>query len=172
MHPLIRILFRGALLFLLLFALIQPFNWFCNISQKCQPFYFSYYFPKTQGTEPIDVSFEITNYRDDLEFSALEPNLTTVTNKKNIVTFYAKNLSNRLIKFRPNLQIDPANFDEYVIRYECLCMREYKLKKGESLELKMRFEIDAAIENEEKFIVDNSAKSKTDRTIKIKYRIK
>lgn len=164
MHPTLRIAVRITLFFLIIFVAVQPFNLFCKITSKCQPFYFSYYLPKLEGKTPINVALEVTNYRKDLDFSASEPAIATVGGRKNIATYFVKNLSDREIRFRPALQIEPENLDKYVIRYECLCSNEYKLKKNEFLELKMRFEISKKIEKEQGFLEDG--------VIKIRYKIR
>ena len=170
MHPLIRILFRLGALFLVAFMLVQPFNWFCNLSGKCQPFYFSYYIPKQQGTKPIEVSLEVTNLRNDLDLAADKSPLTTVSGKKNSVIYYAKNLSDHEITFRPRLIVEPESLDKYIIRYQCLCFNDYTLKPGEQKTLEMRFAIDHKIESDAVFKRLGSAKGEN-KVIKIHYRI-
>lgn len=170
MHPLIRILFRLGALFLIVFMLVQPFNWFCNISGKCQSFYFSYYIPSQQGTEPIEVSLEVANLRSDLDLAADISPLTTVSGKKNSVTYYAKNISDHEVNFRPRLIIEPQSLDKYITRYQCLCSNDYTLKPGEQKILKMRFAIDRKIEKDAAFKRLGTDKG-SGKAIKIRYHL-
>jgi len=166
MHPLLRLTLRLAMVFVICFVAIQPFNWFCKLTNKCEPFYFSYHFLKPEGSREIQVNFGAMNYREDLEFTVDESSLTTVSNRMNIVTYRARNLSKRMIRFRPIMHIDPESSQRFIISYECPCSHEFKLKQGEEIELKMKFRIDDKIYN---------ALDERDRDqikIKIIYRIK
>lgn len=142
MHPVLKIILRLAIIFAVIFTVIQPYNWFCQIERSCEPFYFSYYYPKREGIKPITIRFVIQNYREDLDFTVDQQTLETVSGRKNTVTYHAKNLSNRVIRFRPKLQVRTESFAKYLTRYECPCFHEYKLKKGEEIELKMKFMVD------------------------------
>jgi cytochrome c oxidase assembly protein Cox11 len=168
MSPLLRVFIRLAIVFAVIFFALQPFNWFCQITQKCRPFYFSYYLPKQEGRLPIRVNLEITNYRQNLELAAINPELTTFSNRINKVTYRAKNTSKKLIRFRTKLHIEPETIAKYVKRYQCLCMQEYRLKPGEEIDLPMEFLIDAKIENDD-FLDEDKA---LDATIKIRYEVK
>ena len=164
MHPLIRILIRTTIILFVIIAAIQPFNWFCQITQACRPFYLSYYIPKRQGTLSINLAFEATSYNEDIVFSQEEPAMMTVGNRKNIVTYYIKNNSRKIFRFQPKLSVEPDYTEKYLIRYECPCFRGYKLKPGEEMKLRMEFEIDRAIENDRKFTT-------SDKKIKIRFKI-
>lgn len=165
MRLLIRFAIRFAVIFAIIVVIIQPFNWFCQLTQQCRPFYFSYYLPKQEGAMPIDVIFESTNYREDLDFRPYENAISTVTNKKNTIIYLAKNLSEKTITFRPKLIVEPEYAEGYITRYECLCSHEYKLKKGESIEMTMEFEIDRKIEKDSKFM------NKPEKSIKVRFKI-
>jgi cytochrome c oxidase assembly protein Cox11 len=165
MHPVIRFFIRITIILAIILFAIQPFNWFCQISQSCKPFFFSYYIPKQKGDIAIDVIFEVMNYNEALHFYNEKSNLTTFTNSKNIITYHAKNTSEKPISFRPKLIIEPEYAEKYLIRYQCLCMQELKLKKGETANLKMEFEIDKKIENDENF------KKQNEKKITIRYKI-
>lgn len=164
MHPLIRILIRAAIILFVIVAAIQPFNWFCQITQACRPFYFSYYMPKRQGSLAINLEFATTSYNEDIVLSQEEPAMMTVGNKKNIVTYYIKNNSRKIFHFQPKLFVEPEFAAKYLIRYECPCFRKYKLKPGEEIRLKMEFEIDRAIESNREF-------TSSDKRIKIRFKI-
>ena len=142
MNPLLKIILRLAIVFAVIFAVIQPYNWLCQIGRSCEPFHFSYYYPKKEGIKPITLRFVVQNYRKDLDFAVDQEILETVSGRKNNVIFRAKNLSNRVIHFRPKLQVRTEAFAKYLTRYECPCSNSYKLKKGEEIELKMRFMVD------------------------------
>lgn len=141
-------IFRIIIVFAIAFFAIQPFNWFCQITNKCQTFHLSYYLPKKEGIKPIKVDFGITNYRENLEFDVSEPSITTVSGRNNTVTYRAKNNSNHIMRLYPKLEIEPASVEKYITRYECLCSRQYKLMKGEEIEMRMRFEVSERIEED------------------------
>ncbi len=166
MHPKLRLFLRLAVICAVIFFAIQPFNWFCNISKKCQPIDISFSLPFNEGKEKINVAMEISNYRQDLEFTALKPQILTVTGRKNTVNYRAKNISTHKIKFRPTLTIEPENFDEYIKRYGCLCAQEYSLDPGEEITLKMSFALD------KKLTADEFYRSKENMVIKIRYSVK
>jgi cytochrome c oxidase assembly protein Cox11 len=167
MHPLLRRLIQIAIIFTVVFFAVQPFNWFCQITQKCQPFYFSYLIPRQQG-DLVKIKLQITNYHQGLDFKAVKADFTTRTNKINTVTYNAKNNSRLPIRFRPALYIEPKNFEKYVITYQCLCANEYKLKPNEEIKLQMRFFIARKIEDEEEFV---SPDGQSIFTIKIRYQL-
>ena len=141
MHPLLRISFRLAVIFAIGIFLIQPFNWYCQITQSCRPFSFAYYMPKREGTVPVNVVLETQNYREGLEFTSIEHSLTTVAHRKNTATYRAKNLTKRPLRFRLNFYTNSEFFEKNITRFQCPCFHEYKLKGGEVLELKAEFEV-------------------------------
>lgn len=145
MPSLLQLALRLAIIFVICFVALQPFNLFCKLTNKCEPFSFSYEFWKREGSREIKVDFGIMNYREDLEFKVDEPSLVTVSNRMNVVTYHAKNLSKRVIHFRPMLHVDPESSQPFIKRYECPCSHEYKLKQDEEIELKMKFRIDEKI---------------------------
>lgn len=163
---LIRPAIRIALISLVIVAAVQPYNWFCQITQKCDSFYFSQYLPKMKGKIPFDVMMEVTNYREDLDFRPTEPVIVTLSNQTNVVFYHAKNLSDKTISFRPQLIIEPDYAAKYFNRYECLCSHEYKLKPREERKLKMVFEIKKDIENEKNF-----SKQPNTNKLKVRYKI-
>jgi cytochrome c oxidase assembly protein Cox11 len=143
-----------------------PFNWFCNISGKCQPIDLSFSLPMSEGKEKINVAMEISNYHEGLEFTVLTPQISTVTGRKNTVNYRAKNISKHKIKFRPTLIIEPENFDKYIKRSDCLCAREYRLDPGEEITLRMSFVLD------KKLLEDEVYRGKEGMVVRIRYAVK
>ena len=171
MHRLIKLSLRLAIIFVISLAIVKPFNWFCQITQKCEPFYFSYHFLLPEGKKKIDVEFGAINYREDLLFTVDTPILETVINRKNTVTYRAKNLSKRAIYFRPILLVEPESAMEHIIRYECPCSRKYKLKKGGEIEMKMTFRLTQKAVSQ-KVVSDYKKSGDANKKIKILYRVK
>ncbi len=132
---------RLALIFTVIFIATQTFNGFCKLTQKCSPFYFSYYLHGEEGSNPYGVVFGIDNYHTDLEFEPLEPSITTVANRNNKITYRIKNNSDHFINFRIKLHVDPEKARDGIVIYQCLCDSNYKLKKGEERILEMKFRI-------------------------------
>lgn len=152
MPSLLRITLRLIIIFAIITFAIQPFNWFCQITQKCSPFYISYYMPKRAGKMPLDIRFEITNYREDIIFFPAQKSLITVANKKHLITYHLKNSSQKTVTFRPQFSIEPEYAQKYLKRYQCLCFQQYRLKGGEEIDLTMEFEVDRDIENDKSFL--------------------
>jgi cytochrome c oxidase assembly protein Cox11 len=154
MRPFYKILLRIFIIFAIAFFAIQPYNWYCGITQSCDSFSLYDLAPFQEGTIPVEVFFEIKSYSSKLAFEPLEPSITTVSNKKNIVTYRVKNLSKDTIRFRPKLVVTPKYFEDGIVTYECLCSHLYKLKPKEVRELQMKFLVkwDAinAIQNKKK----------------------
>lgn len=150
---LFRIFFRLAIIFTIIVFAMQPYNWFCGITNKCSPIEFSSLIPSREGEKPVDVFFEITNYRVDLKLEPVEDHISTVSGRKNVVIYRAKNLTNKTITFRAEFLIRPEFLKGHVKTFDCLCLGEHKLKGGEEAELKMSFAIDekavdVALENQ------------------------
>jgi len=144
MPHLIRNLIRLFVAFVAIFICLQPYNWFCQITQSCRPFYFSYYFPKREGDD-LKLVFEVTNYNRDLLVSLDQANLDTKTNRKNLVTYRVENKSKKLIKFRPTLITEPEEAQKYLIRYQCPCSHTFKIKGKEVIEFQLEFAVDDEI---------------------------
>lgn len=153
MNPALLLTIRLLAVLLIAFFAIQPFNWFCQISQKCQPFFLSYYFPKEIGKR-IRLSVNALDYSDKVEFTVIKPDEETYTNNKESAIYHVKNISKKTINFRPTLIVEPKYVAKYLIRYQCLCLHKYRLKAGEEIEMKMEFMIDKKIENDERFNKD------------------
>ncbi len=153
MNPLLLIAIRFAAILTIAFFAIQPFNWFCQISQKCQPFFLSYYFPKEIGKK-IRLSVNALDYSEKVEFTVIKPDEETYTNNRELAIYHVKNISKKTINFRPALIVEPKYVEKYLIRYQCLCLHKYRLKAGEEIDMKMEFMIDKKIENDERFNKD------------------
>lgn len=145
MHTLFRLSIRLALVALLLYICIKPYNWFCNFTDKCLPFYISDLSQKREVGDPFDVFFEVKNYNDELSFDSDSPVMQTVFNRKSTMFFYAKNNTLQTISFRPELVIEPVALRKYIRTYECPCSRKYTLKPGESVKVNFEFSVDSKV---------------------------
>ncbi len=170
MHPKIKITVQIAALCLIGFIGIQIFNSFCSLNSNCTPFYFSRYFPKTEGDQPIIIAFESKNYIDGIEFVPYTPSITTVINRVNSVKYVARNTSNHLITFKAFIESDPDDFAKSLTLYKCLCSHEITIKKGEEITLPIEF----LVKNDEE--VEYSIRKYKDldspyKVFKIRYRL-
>jgi cytochrome c oxidase assembly protein Cox11 len=149
MPPLLRKLVYLALIFLVILVGLQPYNRFCQSSGKCQTVYVSDFLPSPEGNVEINIVAEVLNYRSDIDFEVFShSDPTTVSGRKNTVTYSVRNISNQEVKFRPEFYVEPKELEKYVVQRECLCFREYTLKKGEELMLSSVFKIKSGIEND------------------------
>lgn len=152
MRPITRFFLYSFGIFFILFVALQPFNWFCQISRKCQKVYLLDLIPSFEGDTKINVVLEIKNFRKDLEFIVNDVDtITTVSGRKNTVNYKVKNNSNRVIKFKPKFYTEPKSLSKYINSRDCLCFEEYKLQKGEELDLQASFRIDADVEKDGDF---------------------
>jgi cytochrome c oxidase assembly protein Cox11 len=160
MPPKLRILLRIAVAFVVIFFAIQPYNWFCQLSQNCKPFYLSYYIPKKEGTKQIKIDLETTNYKRDVKFFVDKPEIITVANKKIVATYTITNNSKKLLRVRPKMEVIPKEATDYIKTYQCICLKRYKLKPKQTITIQMEFEIDKDIESADFIdqILENSLK--------------
>lgn len=124
---------------ILIFFASKPYNRHCIKSGKCSPLYISDLIPRINGNEEFDVKFVITNYREDVILYPKIDKISTVTGKKNIVTFIAKNNSNKKIDFKTKMFIEPSFLKGEIKSYECLCGKKFSLKKDQEFEIKSIF---------------------------------
>ncbi|MES2961435.1 MAG: cytochrome c oxidase assembly protein [Pseudomonadota bacterium] len=150
MPPLLRLSVRIAIAFVVIFFAVQPYNWFCQLTQSCNPFSFSHLIPKKKGKLPITVDMQVTDYRKDIELTVLQSEIKTVSNQVNKVDYQVKNLTNRVQYLRPVLHVEPEDFKEYIEFYNCLCNNRYKVKPGQTLNLRMEFLLKDNINYEQK----------------------
>lgn len=163
MHPILRSLVYLALILFTVFVAIKPYNWVCRLSNKCSEIVLENLIPNIEGDQEIKVILEVINKREDIEFEVNEPkNLDTVSGRKNVVNYTVKNLTQNEVKFRPKFSIEPAEAQDFISRQECLCFKEYKLAKGETIVIPTRFKFKSKIDQE-------IAAKNLDSTIKISY---
>jgi cytochrome c oxidase assembly protein Cox11 len=173
MPPLLRLSVRLAIAFVVIFFAAQPYNWFCQITQSCKPFYFSKLIPKKKGNIPITITTGITNYRQDIELTVLQSQFKTVSNQVNKVDYRVKNLTNRVKYLRPILHIEPEDSKKYIEFSNCICNSRYKIKPGQTLDLQMEFLLNKDIDYDKKLwgrdIVNQNSQNEE---IKIRYEAK
>lgn len=146
MNPKLRILIRILVIFLLIFLISKPYNLFCNLSAKCQPFYFSEIIPRKTGIYPNHVNLVIDNYRQGLEINPRKQEIETGSSKINKIKIKIKNTSPRAITFRPKLIIEPQEYKEYINFYNCLCSSKIKLLVGEEREFEVKFSVNRKLD--------------------------
>ena len=173
MPPLLRLSIRIAIVFVVIFFAAQPYNWFCQITQSCRPFYFSQLIPKKKGNVPVIIKMEVTDYRRDIELTVLQSEVKTVSNKVNKVDYRVKNLTNRVQYLRPILHIEPEDFKKYIEFYNCICNNRYKIKPNQTLNLQMEFLLNENIDDEEKLWGEDMRNiASQNMEIKIRYEAK
>ncbi len=149
MNKFLKALLYTALIFFVIFAAIQPYNWFCNLSKKCSAVKVSKFLSEKEGNRQITIFMEAIDLRDDIDFEVLDPKMImTVSGRDNKVFYRVTNLSNKTVNFRPEFRIEPSDYAKLVDREECLCFREYKIEKGEELILPASFKIKGKINKE------------------------
>lgn len=137
-----RSFFRIFVIFAIILFAMQPYNWYCKISSKCQGLNLSMLIPAFEGNEPIVVNFAVTNFREGLEIFPQTTQITTVSGRKNKVKYTVKNKSGKFMRFRTVFETDPSNIEPHIKKHQCLCHQRYKLKKDEELTLTASFSLD------------------------------
>jgi cytochrome c oxidase assembly protein Cox11 len=146
-----RIIKYFVVAFVIIFIAIQIFNRTCLLTHQCKPIYFSKLIPRKEGTKLIGISFNVINYRSDLQFTALDRKIITPSNRINTAKFFIRNTSDKKITFRPKLLVQPRYFHQYLTTFNCLCSQKYSLSPQEFIELEMDFFIDPLFEKDEDF---------------------
>lgn len=137
---------------IVLFFASSPYNKYCIKTDSCTPISMKTVFPKKQGLG-FNVEFATTNHHELLQFRILsKETIGAHTNETIVIVFEVTNNYNKIIYFRPKLEVTPKQFNKYIERYQCLCMEEQSVKAKETKRLKMVFAITDEIENEELFI--------------------
>ncbi len=149
MSPILRLAIRLLVIIVVVGFVIQPYNWYCLLTQSCRPFFLSYYMPKSEGKKDFEVEFSTSTYKENLQFFAEEAVIITPTNRKHVATFHIKNLSKKMMVLRPKLIVEPKEVEKYIVRYQCPCLQQYKLKGLEEKTMVMEFEIDKKFETDD-----------------------
>jgi len=135
-----RLVFRVFLVLVLLFFAVKPYNYYCNDSGKCRPFYFSYLFSRSSG-DAINLKFEATNYIENLDIDIAESELVTFTNVINELDFTITNNGRKTVEFVIDMTSTPQNFIDEVVKLQCPCSQKYRLRKGEEKKIRVIFKI-------------------------------
>lgn len=140
---------RCLTIFLLTIFILQPYNKFCNYSNKCQAIYLSELVPTFEGNKKILITPEIKNYNKNLNFELLTTSFETVTGRTNTIKYKVKNNKKTFVKFLPKLYTNPESCNDYIIRKQCLCHEEITLKGEEQRELIFTFKVKKSFDSEE-----------------------
>lgn len=154
MHPLLKIFLKISVALVAIFFLSRPYNWYCQLTQNCQTFYFSRYFPKKEGAKEIQTIITTQTKFRDIDFYADQSLVKSVTNRKNIVKFTFKNNSKKIKYIFPKMTVTPVESERYLTKYESPSLQTYRLKPKEVLIVNFEFEIDKSIEDEEEYRAD------------------
>lgn len=149
MHPLLKIFLRIFIACIAIFFLTKPFNWYCQLTQSCEPFYLSYYFPKKEGKRTLHALITAKSKFRDVDFTADHYELASVANRKNIVKFTIKNNSKKIHYVFPKMNITPPQASDYIVKYECPCLQTYRLKPKETLIVNFEFEFNEKLDERE-----------------------
>ena len=116
------------------------------------------------------IIFQITNYIQNLDFAATDPELETRSNRLNSFTFKVKNNSQRKITFRPKLIVEPEQYRKYIKLHQCLCSSKHTLDAQEEREMKMLFSINKDFDDLEQYGYEIQNEY-NNPVIKLRYRI-
>lgn len=131
---------------------MRPYNWFCQVSNKCAKIYISDFMPSIEGNIDINIVLEAINYNNKLDFIVDGyDTITTVSERKVVVKYKVKNLSKKDINFRPKFSVTPEEFTKYIKRNDCLCFEDHEIEAGKEITLQFSFRIDSDIEEDPNF---------------------
>lgn len=182
MNNIFKYLFRISALLLILFFASFPYNRFCAKSGSCQQISLRTFFPKSHGLG-FNIEFNSVNYHELIDFKLISSKkISARTNETIIAEFEVTNKYNKIVYFRPKLVVEPREFQQYIEKYQCLCMEEQNIRANETKKLKMVFAINEEIEDnklfDEKYLDMSLTKDESEyipnynhfpKNIKIKY---
>jgi cytochrome c oxidase assembly protein Cox11 len=166
--PLLRPVVKTVIFIFIGFMAIQPYNWICKASDKCEGFYLVDLFdllPKFGKKVQANILVDVVNNREALTLEALE-----VVAARNIdgsiqsFQFKAKNNTNSNLEFELDFFVEPRTLEKYIIKRHCLCSARQKLKPNQEKILTMKLKIDNDIIDDSNFRVDEG--------LRIGYRVK
>ena len=101
------------------------------------------------GLKKIEVFFNGDVAKDlEWEFKPLQRKIKTVTGKRNLIFFKAKNLSNKSVAGTASFNVTPLKAGSYFSKIECFCFTKQILAAKEEMIFPVSFYIDSAIEND------------------------
>jgi len=110
------------------------------------------FFSKNDGMG-FNIEFGTQNFHEMIDFEILSKDtIATYTNKTMVINYKVTNNYQKIVYFRPKLKIWPPQFEQYIEKYQCLCMEEQNIRAGESKTLKMVFAISDEIESDPLFV--------------------
>jgi len=148
MPPYFRLAIRIIAVIAIITLAAQPYNWYCSLTQECRAFSFSYFIPKREGKREFNVEIQAQNYFENIEFYPEVREIVTPTNRKQKVIFHIKNLSKKYVILRPKILIQPEPVEKYIVKYQCPCGQQIRLKGLQEITSELEFEIDSELETQ------------------------
>lgn len=144
MHPFLNFFIRVFLLLIIGIIIIKPYNIYCSTTGKCSGINLIEFIPDNKFKEGIGsyhLEFINLNPNIHLDISSDFLELSTVSGRKNVVTYTIKNISktDKDVKFKLKFKTDPSYEIKRIKVHECLCNKTYKLKPGREMIKKFIF---------------------------------
>ncbi len=134
-----------ALMFGFGFALVPLYDVFCDITgingkTNTEPAKAAGFIDKNRW---VTVQFITSlNERMPWQFYTKTEEVKVHPGERKRVDFYAKNISTRAITGQAVPSVAPGDAARYLLKTECFCFNQQKLKPGESMDMPMIFHID------------------------------
>jgi len=161
-HPLLRPISKLLVIFIIIFTFIQPYNWFCKASNKCEGFYFLdlfEYLPNFSPKIEANIVLEIYNQKNVVKIEAVEPVATRIINgSTHKFTYVATNNLNEEVDFKMDLVIAPKELEQFITKKYCPCSTRQKLKPKEQRTFSTKLKIDNNIIGHPSFKADEGLK--------------
>jgi cytochrome c oxidase assembly protein subunit 11 len=136
-------------MFSLAFAFVPLYNLFCKVTgyggttnrvQKIET---------KIGTRKMKVYFNADTATElPWNFKTSQRSISTITGKRNLAFFTAKNLSDKETIGTSVYNVTPAKAGKYFSKIECFCFEEQTIAAGETVNFPVSFYIDPEIEND------------------------
>lgn len=151
MNNIVKYLLAIPVIILILFFASIPYNKYCATSGSCSQISLQTLFPKSHGLG-FNIEFNSTNYHELIDFKLISSQtISAHTNQTIIAEFEVTNRYNKIVYFRPRLVVEPREFQQYLEKYQCLCMEEQNIRANETKKLKMVFSLKEEIEDNKLF---------------------
>ncbi len=131
------------------FAAVPLYDLFCRVTGFGGTTQISQVAPETFGERELKIFFNADTANDlPWEFNTEQRKVESVTGKRNLVFFTAKNTSSETTVGMAAYNVVPDKAGKYFSKIKCFCFERQELKAGEAINFPVSFFIDPAIEDD------------------------
>jgi cytochrome c oxidase assembly protein subunit 11 len=146
---LISLSFLAVGMFGLAFAAVPLYDLFCKVTGYAGTPKTNVTLPEKQGVKKYEVFFNADISKElNWEFKPVQRQVVTVSGKRNLIFYYAKNMSDKTITGTATFNVTPLKAGKYFNKISCFCFTKQELKPGETQNFPVSFFIDPRIDDD------------------------